>query len=35
MEYCYLGIAKYHFQVVAEACGVTGSWQWGDGGAFR
>ena len=35
MEYCDLGIAKYHFQVVAEACGVTGSWQWGDGGAFR
>jgi len=35
MEYCDLGIAKYHFQVVAEACGVPGTWQWGDGGVFQ
>ena len=35
MEYCDLGIAKYHFQVVAEACGVPGTWQWGDGGTFQ
>lgn len=34
MEYTDLGIAKYHFQVVAEACGLPGAWQWGDGGAF-
>ncbi len=35
MEYCDLGIAKYHFQIVAEACGITGTWQWGDGGTFQ
>ena len=35
MEYTDLGIAKYHFQVVAEACGMPGTWQWGDGGAFE
>lgn len=35
MEYCDLGIAKYHFQVVAEACGIHGTWQWGDGGEFQ
>ena len=34
MEYTDLGICKYHFQVVAEACGVKGTWEWGDGGAF-
>ena len=35
MEFCDLGIAKYHFQVVADACGVPGVWQWGDGGSFQ
>ncbi len=35
MEYTDLGIAKYHFQAIAEACGVSGAWQWGDGGAFE
>ena len=34
MEHTDLGIAKYHFQVIAEACGVPGTWEWGDGGAF-
>ena len=34
MEYTDLGIAKYHFQVIAEACGVSGAWEWGEGGAF-
>lgn len=34
MEYTDLGIAKYHFQVVAGECGVPGSWEWGDGSAF-
>ena len=34
MEYTDLGIAKYHFEVAAAACGVSGTWQWGDGGAF-
>ena len=34
MEYTDLGIAKYHFEVVAEACGVTGAWEWGVGGTF-
>ena len=35
MEYTDLGIAKYHFEVVADACGVPGSWQWGDSGVFE
>ena len=35
MEHIDLGIAKYHFEVVARACGVEGAWQWGDGGAFE
>lgn len=35
MEYTDLGIAKYHFEVVAHECGVSGSWQWGVGGAFQ
>lgn len=35
LEYTDLGIAKYHFEVVAEACGVAGSWEWGAGGAFQ
>ena len=34
MEYTDLGIAKYHFAVVAEACGVAGTWEWGSGGIF-
>lgn len=34
MEYMDLGIVKYHFEVVAEACGVSGTWEWGDGGTF-
>ena len=34
MEYTDLGIAKYHFQVVAQACGMHGTWEWGEGGAF-
>ena len=34
MEYTDLGIAKYHFETVARACGVDGSWQWGDGAPF-
>lgn len=33
-EYTDLGIAKYHFELAAHACGVEGSWEWGDGGAF-
>ena len=35
MEHIDLGIAKYHFEVVARACGVDGTWQWGEGGAFE
>jgi len=35
MEYTDLGIAKYHFEVTAGACGIAGNWQWGDGGAFE
>jgi len=35
MEYTDLGIAKYHFEVIAHACGKKGTWQWGDGGAFE
>jgi len=34
LEYTDLGIAKYHFEVVARACGINGTWEWGDGGAF-
>lgn len=35
MEHIDLGIAKYHFEIVARACGVEGAWQWGDGGSFE
>lgn len=35
MEYTDLGIAKYHFQVIAEACGISGTWQWGVNGVFE
>lgn len=35
MEYTDLGIAKYHFEVVADACGVPGTWEWGEGGVFQ
>lgn len=34
LEYTDMGIAKYHFEVAAASCGVIGSWEWGDGGAF-
>lgn len=34
LEYTDLGIAKYHFEVVAGACGMPGTWEWGAGGAF-
>ena len=34
MEYTDLGIAKLHFELAARACGIEGSWEWGDGGAF-
>ena len=35
LEHTDLGIAKYHFEVVADACGISGTWQWGNGGAFE
>ena len=34
MEYTDLGIAKYHFEVVAHECGVDGTWGWGEGAMF-
>ncbi|MDO4533573.1 MAG: nitroreductase family protein [Coriobacteriia bacterium] len=34
MEYTDLGIAKLHFQIAAAECGVQGTWEWGEGGAF-
>lgn len=34
LEYTDLGIAKYHFETIAHACGISGTWEWGDGGAF-
>ena len=34
MEYTDLGIAKLHFQIAAKVCGILGSWEWGEGGAF-
>lgn len=34
LEYTDLGIAKLHFEIVARECGVSGKWEWGDGGAF-
>lgn len=33
-EHTDLGIAKYHFEVVAAECGVRGTWEWGANGAF-
>ena len=33
-EHTDLGIAKLHFEIAARACGIEGSWEWGDGGAF-
>lgn len=30
-----LGIAKLHFQTAAASCGVHGSWEWGESGAFH
>lgn len=30
-----LGIAKYMFVLGAAECGVTGNWDWGNGGAFH
>lgn len=35
VAYTDLGIAKLHFELGAAASGVTGSWEWGEGGAFR
>lgn len=29
MEWCDLGIAKYHFELVAHAHSIEGSWEWG------
>ena len=34
LEYTDLGIAKYHWEVVARACGMPGTWEWGEGGTF-
>ena len=34
LEYNDLGIAKMQFEVGAAACGVNGTWNWGDGGKF-
>lgn len=34
LKYNDLGIAKYQFQVAAEAAGVRGFWNFGDGGEF-
>ncbi len=34
LKYNDLGIAKYQFQVAAEAAGVRGFWNFGDGGDF-
>ena len=34
LEYTDLGIAKLHFEIVARECGISGTWEWGDGGAF-
>lgn len=34
MEYQDLGIAKYHFEVVARECGIEGRWEWGNNAAF-
>lgn len=34
MEFTDLGIAKLHFQIAAQECGVEGAWEWGEGGAF-
>ena len=34
LQFTDLGIAKCHFGIVAKACGMEGSWEWGDGGAY-
>lgn len=34
MEYLDLGIAKAQFQAAAAAQGITGRWNWGDGGQY-
>lgn len=34
LEYTDLGIAKLHFQLAAQANGIDGTWEWGEGGAF-
>ncbi|MGI6220645.1 MAG: nitroreductase family protein [Coriobacteriales bacterium] len=34
-EHTDLGIAKLHFELAARACGVEGTWEWGDGGRFE
>lgn len=33
-EHTDLGIAKLHFEIAARECGVEGTWEWGQGGAF-
>lgn len=34
IEYTDLGIAKLHFQIAAQEAGTTGTWEWGNQGAF-
>ncbi len=34
LEYTDMGIAKLHFEIVARECGMPGTWEWGDDGAF-
>lgn len=34
LQHVDLGIAKLHFELAARVCGIQGSWEWGDGGAF-
>ena len=35
LEYTDMGIAKLHFELAAKAHGIEGTWEWGEGGAFR
>lgn len=34
IEYTDLGIAKLHFQIAAQEAGISGTWEWGNQGAF-
>lgn len=34
LEFTDLGIAKLHVQIAAEAAGIKGAWEWGNGGTF-